>query len=220
MRIQLPNPRWTLNFQNLASLSQPIRMRLERDGEPVRILKGDILFGDNVNPNRLFFLLQGTLKVTTKKNGKTVTLFRVNAGESCVMTTACVLSEDTQDATGIAETDIVAVALPKSTFETLLDDEPSFRQFVFKAYAHRVSSLLAKLHSTAFERLDHRLAQHLVDRAKNNVVQQTHAQLAQDLMSARPAISRLLKQFENNGFIEIQRGQIVLKNIEALLNQK
>jgi CRP/FNR family transcriptional regulator len=64
------------------------------------------------------------------------------------------------------------------------------------------------------------LAQHLVDRAKNNVVQQTHAQLAQDLMSARPAISRLLKQFENNGFIEIQRGQIVLKNIEALLNQK
>lgn len=220
MRIQLPNPRWTLNFQNLASLSHPIRTRLERDGEPVRILKGDILFGDNVNPNRLFFLLQGTLKVTTKKNGKTVTLFRVNAGESCVMTTACVLSEDTQDATGIAETDIVAVALPKSTFETLLDDEPSFRQFVFKAYAHRVSSLLAKLHSTAFERLDHRLAQHLVDRAQNNVVQQTHAQLAQDLMSARPAISRLLKQFENNGFIEIQRGQIVLKNIEALLNQK
>jgi CRP/FNR family transcriptional regulator len=220
MRIQLPNPRWTLNFHNLASLSQPIRTRLERDGEPVRILKGDILFGDNINPNRLFFLLQGTLKVTTKKNGKTVTLFRVNAGESCVMTTACVLSEDTQDATGIAETDIVAVALPKSTFETLLDDEPSFRQFVFKAYAHRVSSLLAKLHSTAFERLDHRLAQHLVDRAKNNVVQQTHAQLAQDLMSARPAISRLLKQFENNGFIEIQRGQIVLKNIEALLNQK
>jgi CRP-like cAMP-binding protein len=48
--------------------------------------------------------------------GREVFLYRVHAGESCVLTTACMLADEDYSAEGIAETEVEAVAIPRAVF--------------------------------------------------------------------------------------------------------
>jgi CRP/FNR family transcriptional regulator len=69
------------------------------------------------------------------ENGREVVLYRVTAGESCVMTTACMLAYEDYSAEGIAETDVTAAAVPRAVFDELVATSKDFRTFVFTAYS-------------------------------------------------------------------------------------
>jgi len=97
----------------------------------VRHKAGKLVFGPDSIPDNLLFLVSGTIRVSqTSDNGRDIVLYRVEAGESCVLTTACMLAEEAYNAEGIAETDVVAVVLPRVAFDRLVAEEPSFRSFV------------------------------------------------------------------------------------------
>jgi len=59
--------------------------------------------------------------------GHEIVLYRIEAGESCVLTTACLLAYDDYAATGIAETDVRAAAVPRDVFDDLVAQSKSFR---------------------------------------------------------------------------------------------
>ena len=63
-----------------------------------------------------------------------------------------------------------------------------------------------------------RLARLLLDRAVDSrgKVTATHQQLASELGTAREVISRQLKQFEKQGWISVQRGNVELLDPAAL----
>jgi CRP/FNR family transcriptional regulator len=65
-------------------------------------------------------LREGTVRVQqVSENGREIVLYRVFAGESCALTTACLIGYEEYQAEGIAETDVEAVAIPRSTFDEL-----------------------------------------------------------------------------------------------------
>jgi CRP/FNR family transcriptional regulator len=76
--------------------------------------------------------------------------------------------------------------------------------------------LMETIDAIAFMRLDERLKKYLNDQAKllgSLEIHHTHQQIAEDLHSSRVVISRLLKQLENKGEIEIHRNKIILGSI-------
>ncbi|TAN47514.1 MAG: Crp/Fnr family transcriptional regulator, partial [Rhodospirillales bacterium] len=134
-----------------------------------------------------------------------------------VVTTACLMSGTDYDAEGISESEIEAMALPLAAFRELLAQSAAFRDFVFKAYATRISNLLMLIEEVAFGRIDQRLAACLLDLAqKKGEVDATHQDLAVELGTAREVISRQLKEFERQGWVKLKRGQIALLSPEAL----
>ena len=136
-------------------------------------------------------------------------LYRVHAGESCVLTTACLLAYEDYSAEGIAETDVRAVAIPKSVFDDLVSQSVNFRNFIFTAYSKRITDLFIVVEEIAFGRLDIRLAQKLLELAQDsNHVMRTHQQLAAELGTAREVVSRQLQEFHRRGWIEQSRGDI------------
>jgi len=134
-------------------------------------------------------------------------------GESCLVSSGCLLGKAAYNACGIAERDTVLALLPRSRFEALLVDA-GFRQYVFELFADRIADLMQLVEEVAFRKLDQRLAALLL--GKGRVVQLTHQQLADELGSVREMVSRLLKGFAEQGWVRLGREQIEILDPAAL----
>lgn len=209
---------WTQYFPGLSKLETSVKDILLEQSRPVKLAKGTRIFGAGKIPENLLFLRRGTVRVQQNaENGRDIVLYRVTAGESCVMTTACMLTYEEQLAEGIAESDLEAIAIPTSCFETLISTSTVFRHFVFRAYNARMNELLMKIQDVAFSRIDERLAQKLCSLTqKSDELNITHQELATELGSVREVISRQLKTFQKQGWITTMRGKIMITDRDAL----
>lgn len=199
---------WTLRFPGLAGLSAPARETLRGEARLACLGRGTSIFGPGKAPEHLLFLLEGTVRVQqTVASGREVFLYRVNAGESCVLTTACLLGYDGYAAEAVAETDVHAALLPRDAFEALVAQSTEFRRFVFTAISRRITELFVIIDELAFRRIDVRLARQLVAAADpDGEVQLTHQALAAELGTAREVVSRQLQDFQRRGWVGLARG--------------
>lgn len=209
---------WIDQFPGLSRLPDEIRNYLVAESKIVTVPAGTVIFGPGKSPENLLLLLDGTVRVQqTSDNGREIVLYRVHAGESCVLTTACLLAYEDYSAEGIAESPTRAVAIPRMVFDKLISDSVEFRQFVFTAYSKRITDLFLVIEEIAFRRLDIRLAQKLLELAgEGDIVSSTHQKLAVELGTAREVISRQLQEFQRRNWIEQSRGTICLIDREQL----
>ena len=113
---------WIDQFDGLAHLPPALRDRLTTGSAVVTVPAGTQVFAPGQSADNLLLLLAGTVRVSQQsENGREVFLYRVHAGESCVLTTACMLSHDDYAAYGLAETQVRAVAIPRATFDHTVD---------------------------------------------------------------------------------------------------
>ncbi len=209
---------WVDRFAGLSRLEDRIKQTLLARSTIIEAPRGTVLFGPGKSPENMLFLLEGSVRVQqTSEGGREIVLYRIHAGESCVLTTACLLAYDDYAAEGIAETDISAAAIPRPVFDDLVATSAEFRKFVFFAFSKRITDLFLMIDEVAFQRIDVRLAQKLQELAQGMPeVQTTHQQLAAELGSAREVISRQLQEFQRRGWITQTRGTIALTDPDAL----
>jgi CRP/FNR family transcriptional regulator len=157
-------------------------------------------------------LLDGTVRVQqTSETGREIVLYRIHAGESCVLTTACLIGHEEYQAEALAETRVRAVITPRTLFDELMGSSSEFRKFVFTAFSHRITNLFRVIEEVAFGRIDVRLALRLLDLVdEHGIVSATHQEIANELGSAREVISRQLREFQRRGWIRGSRGAIEL----------
>lgn len=209
---------WIDRFEGLADLDSDLRDELAARSAIVALPQGRTAFGPGHSPENMLLLLSGTVRVyQVSEGGREIVLYRVEAGESCVLTTACLLAHEEYSAEGVAETDVEAAAIPRALFDDLLARSPTFRAFVFSAYSQRIVDLFRVIDQVAFGRIDIRLAQRLTDLARGRAeIRTTHQQLAGELGTAREVVSRQLQEFQRRGWITQSRGEIRLADAAAL----
>lgn len=214
----MTHPDWTTRFTGLAQLDPAVRETLLRQSNVVAVPGGTVIFGPGKAPEYLLLLLSGRVRVQqVSGGGREIVLYRVEAGESCVLTTACLLAHEDYTAEGIAETDVRAVALPRAVFDDLLARSAEFRSFIFTAYSRRITELFHVIEDIAFQRIDIRLAQRLLDLARGtDHIKATHQQMAAELGTAREVVSRQLGEFHRRGWIAQSRGVIDLTDRAGL----
>lgn len=208
----------TAVFPDLMALEAEAMQAVRQTARPVRVPAGTRLFADGDPCQAFLLVLEGCIRVQkVAENGREIVLYRIEAGQTCVLTTLCLMTHREYGAEGIAEQDIEGLLLPSATFSDLLARSAAFRAFAFTAYATRLSDLLMLIEEVAFGRIDARLAGVLVQRASGDgQVVATHQDLAAELGSAREVISRQLKDFERRGWISLYRGRLVVHHPEAL----
>lgn len=188
---------------------------IRRHAVPIKAPAGTMLFDTGTACQALPLLLNGSIRVFKRaETGREISLYRVSQGELCIVTVSCLLGANAYPATGIAETEINAIALPRPLFMQLTEGHAPFRQEVFHLFAERLSELMQLIEEVAFHKLDKRLAALLAARAP--VLVGSHQQLADELGSVREIVSRLLKQFEDHQWIRLGRERIEVLDVDAL----
>jgi CRP/FNR family transcriptional regulator len=203
---------WVERFPGLSRLEPPIKQLLLSRSTIVDVPQGVTVFGPGKSPENMLFLLDGTVRVQqVSETGHEIVLYRIHAGESCVLTTACLLAYEDYSADGISETPVRAAAVPRDVFDDLVAQSKAFRDFVFAAFSKRITDLFLMIDEVAFQRLDVRLAEKLITLSEGkDSVATTHQKLSVELGTAREVISRQLQEFHRRGWIEQTRGKISL----------
>lgn len=151
------------------------------------------------------------------EEGREAVLYRVLPGQSCVLTTCCILSGEDYPAEGYTEGPVRALTFAKPEFDQALECAPAFRRFVFRNLGQRLAEVIARLEEVAFRPVDRRLAAWLVERADpTGSVTATHQTVAVELGTAREVVSRLLKRLEADGLLRLGRSSIQVLNRTAL----
>lgn len=201
----------------LAGLEDSARDLILRQMQPLALRAGDPVFRPGSSCSNYLMVKSGSIRVSvTTESGREIVLYRVQAGETCVLTSACLMSGADYDADAVAERDSEAIILPKRAFEELLATSPRFRQFVFSTYGERLQSLIALVQEITVKHVDRRLARLLLASARSGVVETTYQALAADLNTAREVVTRLLNDFAEKGWVELARGRVTVHEPQAL----
>ena len=163
------------------------------------------------------FVLEGAIKIIREnEEGEELLLYYIESGDTCAMTLQCCVRNTKSQIKAITIEDAKLLMIPMEYMEKWLDKYSSWRSYILESYHSRMIELMETIDSITFKRLDERLSQYLTDQAKLHgslEINYTHQQIAEDLHSSRVVISRLLKQMETKGLIQLHRNRIVLKSI-------
>jgi CRP/FNR family transcriptional regulator, anaerobic regulatory protein len=177
---------------------------------------GSVLFEPNQPCEGFPLVLEGSVKVVkTSPTGREIVLYRVSPGEGCILSGGCLLGQHDYAARGVAESDVTLLRIPPVQFQDLMVKSEPFRRFVFDLYGARLAEMMELIDEVAFRKLDTRLARLLVQRGP--VLETTHQMLADELGSVRVFVSRLLRNFEERGWVKLERERIEVVDAKGLL---
>ncbi|ROH84558.1 Crp/Fnr family transcriptional regulator [Pseudomethylobacillus aquaticus] len=207
---------WLNQFPQLTQLEPEARVMLAKSARIVEAPVGTIGYSEGMPCNAYVLRLAGRSRVyKLSSGGREIVLYRVAAGETCVLTTTCLLGRSDYPASTVVEEPIRDVIVPAPAFNQLMIDSAVFRRFVMENYGALISDLIVLLDEVAFHSLDARLAKLLLETSGPQLTR-THQQIADDLGTAREVVSRQLKRFEQKGWVSLGRGHIEVKQADAL----
>ena len=202
----------------LATLDEVARRQLLDTASTLKLGADQFVFHLGDACEAFVILLDGRVRVQlTSAAGREVTLYRIEPGGSCLLTTSCLFSRDQYPAEALTETAIRALAVPRAVFEELLEQSTAFRDYVFDGFARRLTDVIGRIKAVALTPIEARLGATLLrlhDSGQSNI---THQALAVELGTAREVVSRHLKRMEANGWLRLGRGHITVTDRDALL---
>ncbi len=204
-------------FSALENAPRATLERIAREGILRKAPAGTTMFDEHSPCSGFPLVLAGSIRVLQRyPNGRELQLYRVKPGESCLLSGSCLLGQTNYAASGVAETDVELVILPPALFQMLIAEDDAFRRHVFEVFGERLSTLMQVVEAIAYQKLDQRLAALLIDRSPEGDLHATHQALADDLGSVREIVSRLLRNFEDRGWVDLGREHIRIVDRAAL----
>jgi CRP/FNR family transcriptional regulator len=174
----------------------------------VDVPRGTVLFREGDACRAFPFVLAGEVSVARgAPGGRSLELYRIGPGEVCLLSASCAFSAKLQAAHATAASATRLWPAPPEAFLRWMD-RPAFRQFVFGVFGERLADLMALAEAVAFQRMDRRLAGALLGRGRELAV--THQELAESIGTVREIVSRLLKRFEQRGWIALGRERVTI----------
>ncbi len=174
--------------------------------------KGTNLHAGEANCQGLFLIVKGSLRAyLLSESGKEVTLYRLGAGDMCVLSASCVLSTITFDVHVDTEEETQLLLIRATYFEQLSERNEHVECWAYKMASERFSEVMWAMQQILFMSMDKRMAIFLWDemtRTKSEHLNITHEQAARYVGSAREVVTRMLKYFSTEGIVEVSRGGI------------
>ncbi|MBU2500882.1 Crp/Fnr family transcriptional regulator [bacterium] len=211
-------------FPFFRDASPDCRKRMIEGASIAKLDKGAYYVLEGEKPEGIALVGKGRLRVfKTGQSGREITLYEVGQGEVCLLNLLSMMTGVTSPAAAVVEEPVVAVYYPAELFRCWVGTDKALSSAVFSTLAQGVTEIMSLVEEIAFKNLDSRLAGYLRqgfhpgDRSLAEL-RTTHEKIAADLGSTREAVSRLLKEFERQGAIDLGRGRISLKNGDLLGN--
>jgi CRP/FNR family transcriptional regulator len=199
---------WRRIFPDLAATDAATLAVLDQ-ARQVELPAGQPLFYGGAPCQNYLLVVEGQVRVQViGEGGREAVLYRVTAGQSCVLTTCCILSGDAYPAEGFTDGPVRALVLGKVEFDRALEAAPGFRRFVFHNLGQRLAGVIVRMEELAFRPVERRLAAFLLAQGGGDLIPMTHQSIAVELGTAREVVSRHLKRLEAEGLVRLGRSTL------------
>jgi len=186
-------------------------------GEYRKVKEGKELIDIGSEIKFMPLVISGAIKILREdEQGDELALYFIEQGDTCAMTITCCLGKAKSKIRAIAERETELLLIPVHKIGEWMSTYKSWQSFILQSYHERMQELLDAIDTIAFLNMDERLLKYLNDKAivnKNEIIQVTHKEIANDLHTSRVVISRLLKALEKKKIITLHRNQVHLLEI-------
>ena len=198
------------SFPFFDKINDTERATILRSSQHVRFKRGQNIH-DGDECTGVILVKEGVLRVyIISEDGKEITLYRIFAGDICILSASCVLETVTFDVIVDAEEDSECVVVGGCAFEDVARRLPEVKIFTLESALSRFSDVMWVMQQILFMSMDKRLAIFLLDECAQNgtdTVKLTHEQIAKYMGSAREVVSRMLKYFASEGLVSVSRSE-------------
>ena len=159
---------------------------------------------DRPCPGMIFVLAGKVRAYIISPEGREITLFYLEKGESCVFSAACVLKHIACDTFVKAVSDVRILNVGPKTFDVLQQSNLHVRCFSYELATARFSTALWVMQEIIFTRFDKRLARLLLTLHQKTGSTELHLKqedLACQINAPRESVARMLRHFASDGFI-------------------
>lgn len=204
-----------MTFPTIAFPFEPALLaELEEAGQIQTAETGTVLMEPGRVIRHVPIVLSGSIKIMRPDAvAGELLLYYLNPSDTCALSLSSLLSGDVSPILAVVDEKARLLLIPVDRADAWMGQYPSWRAFVFQTYQKRFDDLLTTLDAVAFRQLDTRLMAYLNQRAAQTGGRHlylTHEDIARDLHSSREVVSRLLKQLEQRGYVQLARNKISL----------
>ncbi|GAB3342958.1 Crp/Fnr family transcriptional regulator [Larkinella ripae] len=182
-------------------------------GKFITVGKNDTIVREGQYLDFLPIVLKGEIRVFQQKEDREILLYYVREGQTCMMSLSAAYFSNTSTAYGVATQPSEVFVFPTRLVNEWQLKFPSWNAFLIQTFRSRYDELLGSFESVAFDPIDKRLMAYLKNRSQKEAASRitlSHQQLAYELGTTRVVISRILKDFEQQGKVRLFRGAIQL----------
>ncbi len=154
----------------------------------------------------------------TSEDGREIALYRLLPGDACVLAASCVIRQITFDVELTADVETELLVVNAHTFKQLSDENVHVECCMYKLATERFSDVMWSMQQLLFISFDKRLAQHLWDESHqgSEPIRATHEQLAKDTGAVRETVTRMLRNFAEDGMVKLGRGTVTITDREKM----
>lgn len=145
-------------------------------------------------------VIDGLVKVFTRKEDKELLLYYIQPKESCIMSFTASVRQEKSRIFAVTENTTTVLLIPAEQVAGLVNDHPALNQLFYQQFDQRYSELIDTINTLLYDKLDKRLMDYLQEKVRisgHNPVPVSHKEIAADLGTAREVISRLVKKLEH-----------------------
>lgn len=174
--------------------------------------KETILHNGSMDCIGLLLVSSGQLRAFLYSDtGREITLYRLFERDICLLSASCVMADIQFEITIEAEKDTDFWIIPPDLLRELMDQSALISNFTNQIMAARFSEVMWLVEQIMWKSFDSRLAAFLVDEAlleESDTLTITHEKIANHLGTAREVVTRMLRYFQSEGLVTLQRGTI------------
>ena len=217
-----------MEFQHLCpiwdKLTPTQRQLVSSSIVPKTLGKGAVLHDGSADCAGLVLIKSGQLRAyILSEDGREITLYRLLDQDICLFSASCVMRSVQFEIMIAAEKESEVFILPPYIFKKIMEESAPLANYVNELMATRFSEVMWLIEQIMWKSVDKRLANFLLDEAAvedSDVLKLTHEAIANHLGTAREVVTRMLRYFQNEGYVKLTRGTVELtdrKGMEDLI---
>lgn len=181
---------------------------------------GESMHSNSDNCSGLFLIKSGQVRAyIVSESGKEITLYRLFERDVCIFSASCIMKNISFDIYIEVEKETKAYLIPTAAFRKLSLESMPIQVFQNDLMASRFTDVMWIMEQALFTSFDKRLANFLLEQLvieDSDTLLITHEKIANHLGTAREVVTRMLKYFQNEGIVTLNRGTIEIVDKDKL----
>lgn len=214
-------------FPVMRKLSLEQQKKIKESVVEKTVKKGTVVYGEASECTGLLVVYSGMLRAySLSEEGREITLYRLFERDVCLFSASCMLSGIQFEITIEAEKDTKLWMIPAKIWRELMEESAVLANYTNELMADRFTNVMWLIEQIMWKSFDKRLAEFLLEEIQvegTKTLKLTHEVIGNHLGTAREVVTRMLRYFQQEGWVKLSRGTVEVadpKGLEGVVDFK